>query len=177
MQYHFHKYNKYKHSSSRNVYPAYNKLKHLNTKTRRLYDKLKDTYGITVGTDYMWCAETPGPIVKCDNCNRRPIENCTSVHKIKLCTVRTALFIGRRPFSFIKGSWSSYPIYYLLCNQYDLHFSDEDTDKVNGLQSIWPDFYWSILYWKDIRNNSSSEIIWKIVPLGWSEWWFDDILL
>ena len=27
------------------------------------------------------------------------------------------------------------------------------------------------------RNHYSSEFIWKIVPLEWSEWWFDDIVL
>ena len=55
--------------------------------------------------------------------------------------------------------------------------SDEESDKANGLQFIWPDFYWGILHYKDTRNNHSSEFIWKIVPLEWREWWFDEIVL
>ena len=41
------------------LYPAYQKLSHLNTKTRNISDKLKDMYGIIVGTDPI-----PNPIVK-----------------------------------------------------------------------------------------------------------------
>ena len=80
---------------------------------------------------------------------------------MKLCTVRIALIISMRPFAFIKGSRSSDPIDYLLCNQCEVHLSDEDTDKANGPQFIWSDFYWSILHCKDIRNHHSSDFIWK----------------
>ena len=66
---------------------------------------------------------------------------------------------------------------YLLCNQCEVHLSDEDTDKENGPQFIWPDFYWSILCCEDIHNNYSSEFIWEIFPLEWREWWFDEIVL
>ena len=72
---------------------------------------------------------------------------------MKLCTVRSDLVIDMRPLEFIKGSRSIDPIDYLLCNQCEVHFSDEDTYKENGPQVIWPDFYWSILCCKDIRNN------------------------
>ena len=142
----------------------------MNTKTRKLSDKFKDTYGITVGTDHPQCSEFPNPIIKFANCNRRLIQNCTSVHKIKLCTISSDLIIISRPFAFIKGSITTNPIDYLLCNQCEIHLSDKATDKENGPQFIWPYFYWSILRFKDIRNNSSSECIWKIVPLEWREW-------
>ena len=88
---------------------------------------------------------------------------------MKLCTVRNALIISRRPFSFIKRSRSSDPIDYLLYNQCEAHLSDEDSDKANGPQFIWPSFYWGILHCKGIRNNSSSNLICKIVPLEWRE--------
>ena len=78
---------------------------------------------------------------------------------MKLCTVSSDLIISRRPFAFIKGSRSSDPIDYLLCNQFEVHLSDEDSDKANGPQFIWPYFYWGILHCKGIRNNSSSEFI------------------
>ena len=78
---------------------------------------------------------------------------------MKICTVSSALIISRRPFAFIKGSRSSDPIDYLLCNQCEVHLSDKDTDKENGPQFIWPDFYWSILHCRDIRNHYSSEFI------------------
>ena len=55
--------------------------------------------------------------------------------------------------------------------------SDKDTDKVNGPQFIWTYFYWIILRCKDIRNHYSSEFIWKIIPLKWREWWFDEIII
>ena len=55
--------------------------------------------------------------------------------------------------------------------------SDEDTDKANGLQFIWPGFYWIILHCRDIPYHYSSEFIWKIVPLKWREGWFDEIVL
>ena len=96
---------------------------------------------------------------------------------MKLCTVSSALIISRRLFAFIKGSRYSDTIYYLLCNKCDVHLSDKDTDEANGPQCIWPYFYWSILRCKDIHNHYSSEFVWKIVPLEWREWWFDDILL
>ena len=32
------------------------------------------------------------------------------------------------------------PIHYLLCNQCEVHLSEEDTDKENGPQFSWPDF-------------------------------------
>ena len=78
---------------------------------------------------------------------------------MKLCTVSIALNISRRPFTFIKGSRYSDPIGYLLCNQREVHFSDEERDKANGQKFVWPDFYWIILSYKDIRNNYSSEFI------------------
>ena len=87
-----------KHSSEINGYLAYNKLKHLNTKTRQISDNLKYTYGITVGTDHLQCAEPPKPIVKCADYNIRPIQNCTSVYKMQICTVSSAFIVGRRPF-------------------------------------------------------------------------------
>ena len=87
------------------------------------------------------------------------------------------MIISRRPFSLIKGSRSSDPIDHLLCNQCEVHLSDEDNDKENEPKFIWPYIYWIIIRCKDICNNSSSEFIWKIVPLEWSEWWFDDIVL
>ena len=124
----------------KNSYLAYNKLKHLNTKIQKISDKLKDTYGITVGTDPLQCDESPNTIVKCANYNRRPIQNFTSVYQIKLCTVRIVLIISRRPFLFIKGSRYSDPIGYLLCNQCEVHFSDEESDKANGLQFVRPYF-------------------------------------
>ena len=107
LQYQFHKYNKNKHSSDRNRYLDYKKLKHLNTKIRKLSDKFKDTYGINFGTDHPQYTEPSDPTIKCANCNRRPIQNCTSIYQIKLCTVSSVLIISRRPFAFIKGSRSS----------------------------------------------------------------------
>ena len=76
----FAKYNKNKHSDNKTVYLAYQKLSHLNTKIRKLYDKLKDVYGITVGTDHPQCAEPSDLIIKCADFNRRPIQNCTSIY-------------------------------------------------------------------------------------------------
>ena len=81
---------------------------------------------------------------------------------MKLCNARSASIITRRPFAFIKGSRSSDPIDYLLCNQFEVHLSDEDSDKANGPQSIWPYFYWSIIHCKDICNHYSSGFIWEL---------------
>ena len=117
MQCHFHEYNGDKHSSDRNGYLAYNILKSLNTKIRNIYNKLKGTYGITAGTDHPQCSEPPDPIIKCANCNRRPIQNCTSIYQMKLCTFSSALIISKRPFVFIKGYISSDSIDYVICNQ------------------------------------------------------------
>ena len=154
-------------------YPHYQKLSRLNTKIRKLSDKLKGTYEIIVGINHPQCAEPPNTIIKCVNFNIRRIQNCTSVYQMKLWTVRSALIISRRSFEFIKGSISSDKIDYLIYYQFELHLIDEDTDKANGPQFIWPYFYWSIIRCKDICNHSSSEFIWKIVPLEWREWWFD----
>ena len=93
---------------------------------------MKDKCGITVGNDHTQYAESPDPIVKCANFNRIPIKNFTSVYQVRLCTVLSAFIIGGRPFSFIKVSRYSDPIDYLPCNQCEVHFSDEDTDKSNG---------------------------------------------
>ena len=36
------------------------------------------------------------PIIKCANCNMIPIQNCTSIYQMKLCTVGSSLIISRR---------------------------------------------------------------------------------
>ena len=77
----------------------------MNTKTQKLSDKLKDTYGITVVINLPQRAEPPDPILKGENFNMRPIKNFTSVYQMQLFTVRSALIIGRRhineTFSFM----------------------------------------------------------------------------
>ena len=152
-------------------------MKHLYTKIRKLSDKLKGTYGITVGTDHPQCSEPSHLIIEGVNWNRRQIQNCASIYQRKLWTVSSALIVSKRPFSFIKGSRCSAPIDYLLRNQCEVHLSDEDSDKSYGPQFIWPAFYWSILHCKDIPNHYSSEFIWNFFPLECREWWFDDIVL
>ena len=76
-----------------------------------------------------------------------------------LCNISSALIISRRLFAFIKGYRTSDTIDHLLYNQCEVHLSDEDSDKSNGPQFIWLDFYWSITRRKDIRNHYSSEFI------------------
>ena len=98
LQYHFHRYKENKHFMDINGYLAYNKLKILNTKIMKLSGKLKDTYGITVGTDHLQCSEISDTIIKYEDCNIRPIQNGTSVYQMKLCTVRSSLIISRRTF-------------------------------------------------------------------------------
>ena len=112
--YHFSKYNENKHSANKKGYLAYQKLSRLRTKIRKIYDKFKYTYGITVGTYHPKCDETFDPIIKFANYNRSPIKNCTLIFQMKLCTVRSAFIISRRPFTFIKVYISSEPIDYLL---------------------------------------------------------------
>ena len=114
--YHFRKYNE-KNSSEKKGYLAYKKLSCFNNRTRKIYDHLKDTYVINVVTDNSQYDKPPNTIVKRANSNRRPIQNCTSVYQMQLCTVNSALIIGRIPFALIKGSIYSDPIDYLLCNQ------------------------------------------------------------
>ena len=79
--------------------------------------------------------------------------------KIKLITVSNASIISSQQFAFIKGYISIDTIYYLLCNQCEVHLSDEGTDEENGVQFIWPYFYWIILRCKDTNNHYSSEFI------------------
>ena len=134
----------------------------LNTKTRKFSDKLKGIYGINVGKHHQQCAEPPYPIIKFANCNIRPIQSCTSVYQMKLCTVSSSLIISRRPFSFIKVSRYSDTIDYLLWNQCGVHLSDKDTNKANRLQFIWPDFYWIFIRCKDIRDHYFSEFFGKL---------------
>ena len=148
----------------------------MNTKIWKPSDKLKDTYGITVVTNNPQFSEPPDPIVKCTNCSRRPIKNCTQVYQMQFRTVRSYFIIVRRNFVFIRGIRSSDPIDYLLCNQCELYLSDKYNDKENGPQFIWPDFYWSILRYEDICKYDSYEFIWKIVHLEWRRCWFYDIV-
>ena len=96
--YQFCKYNENKHSSNKKGYLSYQKLSRLNTKIRKLSNNLKDTYGITVGTNHLKCAEPPDPIVKCADCNRRPILHFTSVYQMQLCTGISYFIVVRRPF-------------------------------------------------------------------------------
>ena len=114
--YHFRKYNKNKHSTNKKGYLAYQKLSLLRTKIRKIYDKFKYMYGITVVTYHPKCDENFDTIIKFANYNRSPIKNCTSTYQMKLCTVSSAFIISRRPFTFIKVYRSSDPIEYLLCN-------------------------------------------------------------
>ena len=57
--YQFCKHKKNKNSANKNGYLAYNKLKRLNTKIRKISGKLKHNHSITVGTDHPQCAEPP----------------------------------------------------------------------------------------------------------------------
>ena len=75
--YHFSKYNENKHSANKKGYLAYQKLSRLNTKIRKLSDKLKDKYGITVENDCLQCAEPSNYIIKFANSNRILIQNFT----------------------------------------------------------------------------------------------------
>ena len=119
---------------------------------------------LLLGTDLPQCAEPPDPIVKGENCNRKPIQKVTSVYQMQLCTVSSALIIVRIPFAPIKGCRYIDPMDYLLCNKCEVHLSDENTNKANGPTFIWPYFYWIILSCEDIHNHYSYEFIWKIVP-------------
>ena len=134
--YQFHKYNEKKYFANINRYIAYKKLKHLNTKIRKISDKLKETCGITFGTTHMKCAKPPDTNVKCANSNRIPIQNFAPVYQMQLRTVSIDLIIGGRTFAFVRGTRSSDPIEYLLCNHCELNLSEEDTYKVNGPQFI-----------------------------------------
>ena len=119
----------------------------------------------------------PDIIIKCADCNSRPIQNCTSNHQMKLCTVNSVLIISRRSFVPIKWYRSSDPVNFLLCNHCEVQLSDKDTNKAYGPQFIWSYLYWNIIRYKDIRNHYSYKFIWKIVPLDWHEWCYDDIVL
>ena len=134
-------------------------------------------YGITVVTDHTQFSEAPNPIIKCENCNRRPIQNCKSDYQMQIHTVGSALIIGRIILAFIKGTRSSDTIYYLPRNQCEVNLNEENTYKSNGLQFIWPGFYWSILRCKYIRYYYTSKFIWGGNRLGWRKWWFDLIAL
>ena len=103
LQYQFHKYDKNKHSANINGYLAYKKLNHFNTKIWKISDKLENMYEITLVTNHLQCAEPSDTIIKCAYLNRRPIQNCTSIYQMKLCTISSALFISRRPCAFIRG--------------------------------------------------------------------------
>ena len=128
-------------------------MSRLNTKIRKLSDHLKYAYGINDGTNHPQCAETPDPIVKFANFKKIPIQNCASVYQMQPCTVISSLVIGGIQFSFIKVSRSSDPIYYLLCNQCEVHLSDKNNDISHRPQFIWPVCYWSILRCEDIHNH------------------------
>ena len=138
----------------------YQKLINFNTNIRKLSDKLKDNYGINVGTDLLQCVELPDAIVQCKNYNRKPIKNYTSVYQIQLYTISSALIVGRRPFESTKVSISNDPNEYLLCKQCGVNLSEKNIDKANGLQFIRPDLFWCIPCCKDIRNHYSSEFVW-----------------
>ncbi len=70
-------------------------------------------------------------IVKCANCNRRPIENSTSDYELNLHEDSSSMIIGRRNFAFLKGTRSSDPIDHLICEQCTLHLTEKDADKGN----------------------------------------------
>ena len=114
-------------------------------------------------------------IVKCANCNRRPIENCTSDYKLNLREVSSSVIIGRRNFAFLNGSRSSDPIDYLICEQCTVHLTEKDAHKGNASKATWPSFYWSILRSTEIHKKYSSSFIWRIVPLVWRSWWYEEI--
>ena len=104
LQYHFHKYNKNKHHSNINGYLAYNKLKILNTKIRKLSDNLNNTYDITVGTDAKIAMEDLFNIA-------HQFIKCNSVLSSVLLSLVGYLLHSE------KGSIYSDTIDYLLCNQ------------------------------------------------------------
>jgi hypothetical protein len=118
---------------------------------------------------------TSDVIVKCANCNRRPIENCASDYKLNLREVSSSVIIGRRNFAFLNRTQSSDPIDYLICEQCSLHLTEKDADKGNASKVIWPGFHWSILRSAEIHKKYNSSFIWRIVPLVWRSWWYEEI--
>ena len=118
---------------------------------------------------------TSDGIVKCANCNRRPIENCTLDYQLNLREVSSYMINGRRNFAFLKGTRSSDQIDYLICEQCTLHLTEIDADKGNEPKVIWPAFYWSILCSGEIHKKYNSNFIWRIIPLVWRSWWYKEI--
>ena len=97
--------------------------------------------------------------MKCANCNRRLIQNSTSVYQMKLCTVSIALIISTRPFVFIKGKYIGIQliIYYAINVKYILVTKipiNQMGRNLFGLLSIGV-FYTE----KNMHNNYSSGLM------------------
>jgi hypothetical protein len=179
LKHHYSKYNEYKRVENKKGYLSYKKLHRLNTNIRKFSETLKNTYGMTVDV-YQVPVDEPNAtpvIVKCANCNRRPILNCTFDYQLNLHTVNSGVIIGRRAFSFLSGTRSDHSIDYSLCQQCTIHLTNDDKDIANKPDAIWPAFYWSILRSNEIHKYYDSNFIWRIIPLVWRKWWYDEIKL
>jgi hypothetical protein len=73
LKYYYSKYNVCKFVEYKKGYLAYKKLHHLNTNIKIFSETLKNTYGVTVDVGNQVEPNATPVIVKCANCNRRPI--------------------------------------------------------------------------------------------------------
>ena len=157
---HFNIYRRTKNPINKKGYSAYRRLETLKRRINDLSKRLDDS------------------IPKCSNCNRRSIVGSTQDYQLNLCTVNSNSVIGRRSYVFIQSTrQADNPIEYELCRQCFTHLTDDDTKIANEPSAIWPAFYWYILSSNCVHDSYSASYIWKFVPFGWRQWWFEEIRL
>ena len=63
----------------------------------------------------------------------------------------------------------------MICQQCKTYIKNEEEEK-KIINNTWPGFIWHILSSSSIHKLYENYFIWKLIPLQWREWWYDEVI-
>ena len=165
LYHHFKNYKKTKDPSSKSLYSKYTKWNYIKKKIVKLQRELSTKYNIQVEeNNNEQSSEVDPPLIKCDNCCRRPISICTSAYELNLSVISSSDVIESRTFCNLKGTRSRDSVEYNVCVQCKTHLTLVDTEEASKEKNTWLAFVWKILSSDDTINTYGGAFIWKFIP-------------
>ena len=177
---HFNNYNRTKNPSSKRLYSKYKKWNHTKNNILKLQRELLTKYNThdeesdNVDVDEE-ASEENLPLVKCDNCFRHHISNCTSDYTLNLSLISSSDIIGSRPFCNLKGTRSRDSVEYNVCIQCKTHLTLGNTEEATEEKNTWPALVWQILSSDETISTYGGTFIWKLIPFEWRSWWYMEL--
>lgn len=134
----------------------------MNRRIKKLCSELCLKYNISENFDSEEDSEDDSEesiILKCTNCNRRNIKNCSPIYELHLQSVSINDIKGDRPFTYLSGTRSASPIEYQLFHQCSIHLTNVDNKKATDSKYTWPDIYWHLIQSKQLHERYNHRFI------------------